>query len=325
MAHALVTGGYGFIGSRLVERLVASGDTVVAFDLGSPPPDWSVSWEVRCVAGDVRDAARLGQAVPRQIDVIYHLAAAVGVDRYLREPADVIDVNVIGTRNVLELAVRTDAKVIFASTSEVFGKNPAVPWREDDDRVLGSTTVDRWSYSSSKALAEHLTFGMAKARDLRATIVRYFNVYGPRQRPAFLISRSVHRALNGKRPVMYDGGTQTRCFTFVDDAVEATVLAATGETDGECFNVGSSTETTVAQAVDLVCELVGGIEAERVTTARLANNGYQDLSRRVPDTTKIHHRLGWRSTTNLRDGTARTIEWARANEWWTALHDSSVL
>jgi nucleoside-diphosphate-sugar epimerase len=319
----LVTGAYGFIGSHLVEQLVARGDMVVAFDLGSPPPDWPVSSEVRCVDGDVRDATRLGR-VARRIDVIYHLAAAVGVDRYLREPADVIDVNVAGTRNVLELAARTEAKVVLASTSEVFGKNPTVPWREDDDRVLGSTAVDRWSYSSSKALAEHLAFAMVKARGLRTTVVRYFNVYGPRQRPAFVISRSVHRALNGKRPVVYDGGTQTRCFTYVDDAVGATILAATGDTDGECFNVGSSAETTVAQAVDLVCELVGGIGPERVSTEGLAARGYQDLSRRVPDTTKIQRRLGWRCTTDLRDGTTRTIQWARANRWWTGLADASV-
>ncbi|RJL20160.1 NAD-dependent epimerase/dehydratase family protein [Bailinhaonella thermotolerans] len=322
MARALVTGGCGFVGSHLVAALAGRGDEVVVFDGGPPPPDQSRDG-VRYVPGDIRDRDALASALRDGVDVVYHLAAVVGVDRYLERPLDVIDINLMGTRNVLELAADAGAKVVLASTSEVFGKNPAVPWAEDADRVLGSTAVDRWSYSSSKALAEHLTFGMVRACGLRATIVRYFNVYGPRQRPAFVVSRSVHRALRGLPLVRYDDGAQTRCFTYVADAVEATLRAADDpRADGECFNVGSSVETTVRQAIELVAELTGAETITELDTAARLGETYQDLSRRIPDTSKAAAVLGWKASTPLREGLARTIDWARRNPWWLDQPDS---
>ena len=152
----------------------------------------------------------------------------------------------IGTRNVLELSQRHGTRVVFASTSEVFGKNPNPPFAEDDDRVLGSTKTARWSYSTSKAMAEHLVFAMHSAYGLPVTVVRYFNVYGPRQNPIFVISQSIHRILNGRQPLLYDSGDQTRCFTYVDDAIAGTLLAADSDAAiGEAFNIGSMTETTM--------------------------------------------------------------------------------
>lgn len=327
MARVVVTGGWGFVGGHLVEALVRNGDEVTVFDGGSPPPDLSLSAAVRHVAGDVRDPAQLAEVITGEVDIVYHLAAVVGVDQYLERPLDVIDINLLGTRNVLELANKADAKVLVTSTSEVFGKNPAVPWREDDDRVLGSTAIDRWSYSTSKALAEHLIFAFARTYGLRATIVRYFNVFGPRQRPGFVVSRSIHRALNGNRPVVYDNGDQTRCFTFVDDAIQATIMAGTSEkADGECFNIGSMVETTVAQVIHLVGELTGcGTKTVPVDMSERIGASYQDLSRRIPDTTKIGEVLGWRYQTPLRDGLAKTIEWARANPWWLDQSDSGTM
>ncbi|MEV4106451.1 NAD-dependent epimerase/dehydratase family protein [Nonomuraea sp. NPDC049695] len=324
MARVVVTGGGGFVGSHLVERLVTEGNDVTVFDHAVPPEHLAGAAAARYVVGDIRDRSQLSQAITRDVDIVYHLAAVVGVDRYLDQPLDVIDINLSGTRNVLDLAEQAGAKTVVASTSEVFGKNPAVPWAEDDDRVLGSTAIDRWSYSSSKALAEHLTFAFIRQRGLRATIVRYFNVYGPRQRPAFVISRTVHRVLRDLPPVLYDDGGQTRCFTYVDDAITATVTAGSSEkSDGECFNIGSSDETTMEEAVHLAIELAGAEpEIVPVDTAERLGRRYQDLQRRIPDTTKAYQVLGWRSTTGLREGIARTIEWARANPWWLALDDS---
>ncbi len=321
MARVVVTGGCGFAGSHLVEALVRRGDVVTVYDNGAAPPDLTPavsSAAVRHVTGDVRDARRLAEVITGHVDVVYHMAAVVGVDRYLDRPLDVIDVNLLGTRNVLELAAKADAKVLVASTSEVLGKNPAMPWCEDDDRVLGSTTIDRWSYSTSKALAEHLTFAFARVHGLDATIIRYFNLYGPRQRPAFVVSRTIHRLLNGERPEVYDDGGQTRCFTYVDDAIAATVAAGTDEkANGECFHVGSSTETPVLELIRLISELTGdGAELARVDTRERLGTRFQDLARRVPDTTKIREVLGWRPTTELRDGLAATIGWARSNPWW---------
>lgn len=322
MARVVVTGGCGFLGSHLVDELVARGDEVVVFDAGEPPTEHR-SPSVRYVIGDIRDAAALAEAVTKDVDAIYHMAAVVGVDRYLERPADVVDINLLGTRNVLDVATRVNAAVLVASTSEVFGKNPAVPWREDDDRVVGSTRVDRWCYSTSKALAEHLTFSYAHLLD--TAIVRYFNVYGPRQRPAFVVSRGVHRALNGKPLLVYDDGGQSRCFTYVQDAVDATIAVATSvHSVGECFNVGSSVETTVAQLSGLVAELTGVDVRAAVGTESETAGRYQDLRRRVPDTSKIEAMIGWRCETDLRHGLARTIEWARANPSWLALPESGI-
>ncbi|MGV9774184.1 NAD-dependent epimerase/dehydratase family protein [Streptosporangium sp. NPDC003464] len=324
-SRVVVTGGSGFVGSHLVERLIAQGDQVTVFD-GAPPSKTSTGQHARHVEGDIRDPAKLAEAITPGTDIVYHLAAVVGVDQYLARPMDVIDINFTGTRNVLDLAHRTGAKVILASTSEVFGKNPAVPWREDSDRVLGATSSDRWSYSSGKALAEHLTFAFARQHGLEATIVRYFNVYGPRQRPAYIVSRSIHRALNGQSMVVYDQGRQTRCFTFVDDAIEGTILAATHpKAVGESFNVGSMVETTVGDVVRLIAELTGaGPSIIDVDTSQRLGPAYEDLSRRVPDNAKAREILGWDCRTPLREGLLQTIEWARSSPWWLGLPDSGA-
>ncbi|NHD19577.1 MULTISPECIES: NAD-dependent epimerase/dehydratase family protein [unclassified Actinopolyspora] len=325
MSRFVVTGGCGFIGSHLVERLLMQGHEVVVVDAASPPRETRLSQHpgtVKYVNADVRDPEHLAAVAPDEVETIFHLAASVGVDRYLDRPLEVIDTALEGTRNVLQLAELTGAKVVLASTSEIYGKNPQVPWHEDDDRVLGSTSTHRWCYSTSKALAEHVAFAIAHRHGVRATVLRYFNVYGPGQRPAFVISRSVHRALRGNPPVVYDDGGQTRCFTFIDDAVEATLRAAsTPGTEGMCLNIGSSRETSVHEAVDTICRLSGHTGAERINTSPSLRSGYQDLRRRVPDTSRAAEVLEWRATTTLEEGLRRTVTWAKENPWWTELPD----
>jgi dTDP-alpha-D-glucuronic acid decarboxylase len=321
--RVVVTGGCGFIGSHLVEALVRQGDEVTVFDVGPPPPDAMSGADVRYVVADIRNADRLGEAIRGGVDVVYHLASVVGVDQYLRRPTDVIDINVTGARNTLDRAAAVGARVVVASTSEVFGKNPDVPWPEDGDRVLGPTTADRWVYSTSKALIEHLTFGYRRHRDLDATVVRYFNVYGPRQRPAYVISRSVHRTLNGLAPVVYDNGRQTRSFTYVGDAVDGTLrVGAATPAPSHVFNIGSMQETTIADAVALVAQVTGfsGVPVT-VDTSVALGPGYEDLPRRLPDAGRARQLLGWSAGTSLREGVTRTVEWARANPWWLAMPD----
>lgn len=325
MSRVVVTGGCGFVGSHLVERLVAQGDEVTVFDSAAPPEHLRIAG-VRYVEGDIRDAGVLATAITAGTEIVYHLAAVVGVDLYISRPLDVIDINFSGTRNVLEAVARVGAKAVVASTSEVFGKNPDVPWREDGDRVLGPTSASRWTYSSSKALTEHLTYAFAQQHGLEATIVRYFNVYGPRQRPAYIVSRTIHRALNGLAPVVYDQGLQTRCFTYVDDAIDGTIRAAKSpKSAGESFNLGSMVETTVGEAVDLIAELTGFGSATVAADPRdKFGTAYEDLLRRVPDTAKAQAVLDWKIKVGLRDGLAKTIEWARQNPWWLALPDSGA-
>jgi dTDP-alpha-D-glucuronic acid decarboxylase len=206
MTNVVVTGGYGFIGSHLVSTLLARGDSVTVFDFAKNTRDTSIDFDrhanFRFVQGDVTDLTALAEALTPGVDTVFHLAAVVGVKNYLNDPLRVPDVNVTGTRNVLELSHRHGTHVILASTSEVFGKNRNPPFAEDDDRVLGSTRTARWSYSTSKAMAEHLVFAMHTAYALPVTVVRYFNVYGPRQDPIFVVSQSIHRILNGRQPLL---------------------------------------------------------------------------------------------------------------------------
>lgn len=323
-SRAVVTGGCGFVGSHLTDRLAADGDEVTVFDGAQGPAERSEY--VRYLRGDIRDPAALARVITQGVDVVYHLAAVVGVDQYLSRPLDVIDVNFTGTRNVLDAAARAGARVVVASSSEVFGKNPAVPWPENGDRVLGPTTSDRWAYSSSKGLTEHLTFAFCRQHGLDATIVRYFNVYGGRQRPAYIVSRSVHRALNGRAPVVYDQGRQTRCFTYIADIVEGTVLAGNStEATGQVFNLGSMEETTIREVVNLITILTGyRDEAAQVMTAEKLGPAYEDLQRRIPDNTKARTVLGWKCRTSLREGLAQTVAWAQGNPWWLALPDSGA-
>lgn len=325
MGRSLVTGGCGFVGSHLVKRLLDDGEDVTVVDAFPPAKHLGVVGEhARFVQGDITDRDTLLRA-SKGVDTIYHLAAVVGVDRYLSAPLEVIDTAMVGTRNVLDAATASGARVLVTSTSEVFGKNPKVPWKEDDDRVLGSTSADRWTYSTSKALTEHLVFAYGRQHGTAATIVRYFNVYGPRQRPAFVVSRSIHRALNGLPTVVYDDGGQTRCFTYVDDAVDGTVRAARSDKGiGEAFNVGSMTETTVSEVVALIGSLTGTGPARRVDTATALGRTYQDLARRVPDNTKAREVLGWSCPTTLVEGLSRTIAWARTAPWWLEQVDSGA-
>jgi len=325
MARVLITGGCGFIGSHLAEYLAGQGDDVTVLDQAAPVPGPAES--VRYVGGDVRDERAVAAAIPPGVEVIYHLSAVVGVDRYLSAPADVVEINLLGTLNLLRAARDHGAKIVLASTSEVYGKNPAAPWREDSDRVLGSTATDRWSYSSSKGLAEHLTFGYIRQYGVRAAIIRYFNVYGPRQRPAYVVRRRVPGARGGLPPEVYDSGSQTRCFTYIDDAIRGTVLAGTSPAaDGEHFNIGNQRESTIAEVIALICELTGlDLPPAPLDTAAAWGPAYQDISRRVPDSSKARAVLGWEAAVGLRDGLARTIQWARDNPWWLEqLRDESA-
>ncbi|APU15538.1 MULTISPECIES: NAD-dependent epimerase/dehydratase family protein [Actinoalloteichus] len=326
MVRALVTGGCGFIGTHLVRRLLADGDEVTVVDIATPPDSLGADGgRVGHLRIDIRDRDALQEAVSAsEVDVVYHLAAVVGVDQYLARPLDVIDINLNGTRNVLDLARRSGARVVVASTSEVFGKNPAVPWAEDGDRVLGPTSADRWAYSSSKALMEHLAFAYIREHRLDASIVRYFNVYGPGQRPAYVVSRSIHRALNGHDMVVYDRGDQTRCFTYVDDVVDGTILAARNPAaTGEAFNIGSMDEATVAEVVTLIAAATGASWTSVDTAAHLGS-AYEDLPRRVPDNAKARRLLGWEPTTGLDAGLAKTVEWARRTPAWLGRPDTGA-
>lgn len=319
-ARALVTGGAGFIGSHLVDALVAGGvRTTVIDDLSTGKAanlaEHERGGKMRLVRASILDAELVDRLVSEH-DVVYHLAAAVGVRHIVKDPLKAILVNVRGTEHVLAAAERYRVRVLLASTSEIYGKAPA-PFREDDDRVLGPTSVHRWSYSTAKAIDEHLAFAYA-ARGLAVSVVRYFNAYGPRideRGYGSVIARFMAQALSGVALTVHGDGQQTRCFTYIDDTVRGTMLAAeTPGAAGLVFNIGSSEEVSVAQLAELIRELCGSSsELVREPYEAVYGPGFEDTRRRVPDVARAQQVLGFTATVPLRDGLARTLDWCRAN------------
>jgi UDP-glucose 4-epimerase len=313
----LITGGGGFVGSHLADAFIARGDEVFILDTGSVQ-------KTRHLMGKpafhyIRDSIfnlEILEGLIAKCDVVYHLAAVVGVEYYVGDPYEVLNVNVNGTQNVLKLAFKHQKKVVFGSTSEVYGRNPKVPWAEDDDRVLGSTRIDRWCYSTSKAVGEHFGFAYHHM-GLPVTITRYFNVYGPRLDKldvGRIITIFMGQVLRGEPLTVIGDGKQTRCFTYVEDAVRATVAAGTAPgTDGEVFNIGTNVETTILELAETMIETAGSKSTIKfVTQESVYGSSYEDIPRRVPDTSRMENILGVRANTPLREGLARTIEWFRA-------------
>ena len=316
----LLTGGAGFIGSHLADAFLARGDEVFILDTGS-------TQKVRHLMGQprfhfVRDSVfnvEILEGLVAKCDLIYHLAAVVGVEHYVGDPYEVLNANVNGTQNVLKLAFKYQKKVVFGSTSEVYGRNPKVPWREDDDRVLGSTRIDRWCYSTSKAVGEHFCFAYYRM-GLPVTITRYFNVYGPRLDRldvGRVVTIFLGQALRGEPLTVIGNGQQTRCFTYVDDCIRATVAAGVAEgTNGEIFNIGTDQETTMLELAQTIVELSGSQSQIRfVRYEDVYGEGYEDIPRRVPDVTRMQQILGVRAETPLREGLQRTIDWFRSQRF----------
>lgn len=321
----LVTGGAGFVGSRLVKRLLDEGKIVCVFDAVPIEKAMRLSHlkdhaNLIYTQGDLRDVSAIKRWYEADATHLYHLASVVGVKHYIDNPLALIDIVVGGTRTLLELAAEYDTRVLFTSTSEIYGKNPNTPWSEIDDRVLGPTSVDRWSYSSAKAVCEHMLFALYRSSGLRFTTVRFFNVYGPGQAPIFVASQSVHQVLNGQSPLLYDSGRQTRCFTYVDDAVEGTIRASRNEDAiGHVVNIGSNIESTISEVVYKVIELSGkDLIPELFNTEQEYGSSYEDIQRRVPAVKKALDLLGWEAETSLDDGINETIDWAKQNPWWLA-------
>lgn len=322
----MVTGAAGFVGSHLIEELLARGETVHGLDIA--PLEAARNLEAvrdhpnfHYVEGDIRDLETIKAFFRPEADVLYHLASVVGVRRYMEDPLSLIDIAIIGTRHLIALCVEHDVRILFTSTSEVYGRNPAVPWKEDGDRVLGATSVDRWSYAASKGVCEQMLYGVHRKTGLPFSIVRFFNVYGPRQTPIYVVSQTVQRVLNGIRPDLYDGGQQTRCLTYVDDAIAGTILAATRpEAVGEVFNIGNSVENSMAEVVQMTLDAAGSdLTPVPVDTREKYGSVYEDIGRRVPAVEKAERVLGWKATTSARDGIAKTVAWARETPWYLAL------
>ncbi len=314
----LITGGGGFVGSHLADAFVARGDEVFILDTGSVIKTKHLMGNplFHYVRDSVFDSEIL-EGLIAKVDLIYHMAAVVGVEHYVGDPYEVLNVNVNGTQTVLKLAFKHQKKVVFSSTSEVYGRNPKVPWREDDDRILGSTRIDRWCYSTSKAVGEHFCFAYHRM-GLPVTVTRYFNVYGPRLDRldvGRIITIFMGQMLRNQPLTVIGDGLQTRCFTYIGDAVRATIAAGVNPgTDGEVFNIGTDVETSILDLARLMIEVGGSnSEVKFVTQQEVYGTSYEDIPRRVPDVSKMRSVLGLEADTSLRDGIAKTIDWFRTS------------
>ncbi len=319
MAHALITGGAGFIGSHLAERLIAVGHEVTIIDNLSTGRIQNLAAlegqpRFHSAIEDIRNIHVMDRLVS-ECDLIFHLAAAVGVQRIISEPIETIETNIGGTEVVLKTARRYRKKVLIASTSEVYGKGVRFPFHEDDDTVSGATTRTRWSYAASKAIDEFLALAYHREVDLPVVIFRLFNTVGPRQSGQYgmVLPRFVRWALAGEPIRVYGDGEQQRCFGNVSDVVTAIHgLSEAPQAVGQVFNIGSQEEITIRALAERVRERVGSDSLiEFVPYDQAYEAGFEDFRRRVPALDKIRSALEWEPTTTLNDTIDQIISYQR--------------
>ncbi|MCP4262286.1 MAG: NAD-dependent epimerase/dehydratase family protein [Planctomycetes bacterium] len=305
--RVLVTGGAGFIGSHLTERLLNDGHEVAAIDNLSTGSlknieNYTDHSGFEFVKGDIRNAGLIEPLVERS-DMIFHLAAAVGVKLIAEDPVLTIETNIGGTEIVLDIANKFGKKIFLASSSEVYGKSEAVPFREEDDIVLGSTSFSRWAYACSKAIDEFLGLAFYQQYGLSVIIGRFFNTIGPRQMGQYgmVVPQFVQRALNNEPILICGTGKQTRCFCYVADLVEAVIKLMNCEhAAGKVYNIGSNEEISIEELADKIIEMTGSKSQKQFVPYELFyGRPIDDMMRRVPGLELIKKTIGWESKTPL--------------------------
>jgi UDP-glucose 4-epimerase len=303
--RVFITGGAGFIGSHLTDALIARGDEVTILDnltTGSATNIAHLEGKIELVQGDIRDAALI-EKLMAPADLVLHMAAALGVNTILEKTIESVSVNFTGSEVVLNAATKLKKRIIIASTSEIYGKNPQQPLNEESDRVVGAPQKIRWTYSDAKALEEAIAHSLHATEGLKVTTVRLFNTVGPRQtgRYGMVLPRFVQAALNNEPITIYGDGSQSRVFCHVHDAVKAILtLAATDSTIGDVFNVGGVGETTMKELAEKIIKQTNSTSTITYTPYEDAYPaGFEDMQRRVPDITKIKKTINWSPANTL--------------------------
>ena len=303
--RVLITGGAGFIGSHLADHYVAAGDTVTVLDNFSTGTKTNIEHlvgKVAIVDGDIRDI-NLVESLTQDSDLVLHMAAALGVSTILESPLESMSTNITGSEVVLNAAAKYNKRIIIASTSEIYGKNPKQPLSETDDRVVGAPQKIRWTYSDAKAIEEAMAFVLHQEKSLPVTTVRLFNTVGPRQtgRYGMVVPRFVQAALRNEPVTIYGDGTQSRVFCHVADAVIAiAAIANTTSTIGDVYNVGGTGEVTIKELAEKVIAITGSKSTITYTPYSDAYPaGFEDIQRRVPDISKIKSVINWAPTKDL--------------------------
>ena len=303
--RVFITGGAGFIGSHLADHYVAAGDQVTILDnfsTGSKSNVAHLDGKIKTVDGDIRNV-ELVESLTKDADLVLHMAAALGVNTILESPLESMSTNITGSEVVLNAAAKFSKRIIIASTSEIYGKNPKQPLSETDDRVVGAPQKIRWTYSDAKAIEEAMAFALHQEKKLPVTTVRLFNTVGPRQtgRYGMVVPRFVHAAIRNEPITIYGDGTQSRVFCHVADAVQAiATIAAADSTIGDVYNVGGTGEVTIKQLADQVLAVTGSQSPITYTPYSEAYPaGFEDIERRVPDISKIKSAINWAPTKDL--------------------------
>jgi UDP-glucose 4-epimerase len=317
MSTFLITGGAGFIGSHLAEELLTRGERVLALDdlsSGSVKNISHLRVNPRFVfVPESIEAHNVIAELVDEADVIFHLAATVGVLNIIESPVNTIANNIGGTEGVLKAAAKKKKKVIIASTSEVYGKSTSVPFREDSDLVFGPTSKSRWSYASSKVVDEFLALAYWREFKLPTVVVRFFNTIGPRQvgRYGMVVPRFMSQALHGKNLSVYGTGQQSRCFTYVSDVIEwLLLLAGNDRAVGEVVNLGNPEEVTINDLARKVIAITGAVVAiDYVPYEEAYEEGFEDMVRRVPDITKVQTLTGYSPRVTLEEALCHIRAW----------------
>ena len=303
--RVFITGGAGFIGSHLCDALVQEGHQVTILDNMSTGSSTNINHLkdlIQIHQGDIRDIA-LVENLMEPADLVLHMAAALGVHTILENPIESISTNFTGSEVVLTAATKLNKRIIIASTSEVYGKNPNQPLSETDDRVVGTPQKIRWTYSDAKALEEALAHALFLTKQLKVTTVRLFNTVGPRQtgRYGMVVPRFIQAAINNEPITIFGDGTQSRVFCHVQDAVKAIlILASTDLSIGQVYNIGGLGETTITQLAEKIIDRTNSSSVITYTSYDTAYPaGYEDMQRRVPNITKIKSSTGWMPTNSL--------------------------
>jgi UDP-glucose 4-epimerase len=303
--RALITGGAGFIGSHLADALIARGDSVTILDnlsTGSKKNIAHLEGNIAVHEGDIRDKDLVDKLVAES-DVVFHMAAALGVKNIMEHTIESIDRNFAGSEVVLNAATKHNKRLLIASTSEIYGKNPTQPLHEESDRVVGAPQKIRWTYSDAKALEEAVAHTLHKTHGLKVTTVRFFNTVGPRQTGQYgmVVPRFIQAALKHEDIVIYDDGSQSRVFCHVEDAVRAVLtLIGTDSTIGDYFNVGGTGETTIKELAEKIVERTKSTsQIKHIPYSDAYPPGFEDMQRRVPDISKIKKTIGWSPTHSL--------------------------
>jgi UDP-glucose 4-epimerase len=304
--RVFITGGAGFIGSHLCDALVAEGKKITILDnlsTGSKKNIAHLEGKINVIQGDIRDQ-KLVESLVEGSDLVLHMAAALGVDNILENPIESISTNFYGSEMVLNAATKYDKRLIIASTSEIYGKNPKQPLSETDDRVIGSPQKLRWSYSDAKALEEAAAHALFLTKNLKVTTVRLFNTVGPRQtgKHGMVIPRFVKDAVENKPLRVFGDGSQSRVFCHVEDAIKAILqLAGNNKSIGEVFNIGGKGEITILDLAKLVIKQTNSKSEITFTEYEDAYAvGFEDMARRVPDISKVKLFTGWEPEIDLK-------------------------